>query len=113
VSIRFERVEGMADYFSLFALATEKSRVVLHGIDARFTASRGAAGLTLDVVTRDAILVVAALEATRGATVRVSRPRGAKLYGPDATTRRLASFSKAIRDWPITFDASWKDMLSR
>ena len=113
VSITYPYVRSIADFIPLLALATAKASVTLRSIDVHFVATRAPAGLVLDLVSRDPRLVEAALSACRGATVSIQRPRGAKLFGPDGQTRRLANFLQNNNDWRVTLDSSWTEMLRR
>lgn len=114
VSISFPYVGSIIEYVPLLALATERAGVSLQGIDVRLVAKRTQAGPALEVVSKDPKLVEAALVACRGGAVSISRPRGAKLFGPYGETRRLANLLKNNReDWRVTLDASWTEMLNK
>lgn len=104
---------AIGDLVRVLPLARKNGTVVLRAIDVELRAERANDGLVLYIVSRDAKLVDAALEACRGAVVTIRRPHGAKLFGPDTHTRRLANFLKNNPRERVTLDASWTELLRR
>lgn len=109
VSVTYERPSGVAEHASLLMLATEKASVVLRSLDACFTSTRAAGGLALDIVSRDARLVIDVMTVCPGATLALRRPRGAKLFTNGNALRLLAERLPAS----AKLDASWREALKR
>lgn len=109
VVVPFSSARSIDAHVSLLRLASEMTTVTLRAIDALFTSQRTASGLVLDITSRDAQSVSKALDACPDASLVLRRPHGAKLYGPDGHTRRLANQLRARGK--ATPDASWTAML--
>ncbi|MFO0734445.1 MAG: TIGR02996 domain-containing protein [Labilithrix sp.] len=111
ITVTFGYGRLIADAAELLSLATEKTSIVLRGIDAHFEATRPS-GIELSITSRDAFVVSAALSACPGAVMTLRRPHGATLYGPNGDTKRLANRLDPERG-KHQIDASWTAMLAR